>query len=126
MIPKIFIIDDDEAVQDSLRILLESLDLEVETFSSGRDFLEQHDGHGGGCVVLDIDLPSMNGLEVLAALAERGNHLPVILMTGRADSILRKQSKQSTAVALLEKPMRESLLLDTIAEALGTRSLSTC
>lgn len=119
MTPKIFVIDDDEAVQDSLRVLLESLDLEVETFGSGREFLDRHDEQANGCVVLDIDLPSMNGLEVLAALAERGDHLPVILMTGRADSNLRRQSKQSRAIALLEKPMRESLLLDTIAQALG-------
>ena len=120
MTPKIFVIDDDEAVQDSLRVLLESLDLEVETFGSGREFLERHDDRATGCVVLDIDLPSMNGLEVLAALSERGEHLPVILMTGRADPLLRKQSKQSKAVALLEKPMRESQLLDSIAEALNT------
>ncbi len=115
--PTIFVVDDDPAVQDSLRALLESADFRVETFGTGEAFLEAVDGQHG-CVVLDIDLPAMDGLAVMRSLIERRAGLPVILMTGRPDQAARVPAGETGVVALLEKPMPETILLDTISSAL--------
>lgn len=120
--PTIFVVDDDAAVKDSLRSLLESADLLVETYESGPDFLAEHRGRNDGCLVLDLDLPVMNGLEVLEALTARKSGMPVILITGRADRATRERSVRTGAVALLEKPIRDDLLLETIARALARRA----
>jgi FixJ family two-component response regulator len=122
--PTIFVIDDDVAVQDSLKALLESADLEVATYGSGLDFLADHERHGHGCVVLDLDLPVMSGLEVLEALAKRDSDMPVIIITGRADRATRDRSLRTGAVALLEKPMRGELLLNAIDQALARCAVS--
>ncbi|MDH3473995.1 MAG: response regulator [Rhodospirillales bacterium] len=115
----IFIVDDDEAVQDSLRALLESADLKVAAYGSGRDFFAAFEKGSPGCVVLDIDLPGMNGLEVMRQLAEIDADMPVILISGRygADALTRRHN--GAALAVLEKPMRQDLLLRTIEEALA-------
>lgn len=117
--PTIFVVDDDLAVQDSLRALLEAADLTVETYDSGQEFLQDHPDRGSGCVILDLDLPKMNGYEVLDAMAARRSHLPVILITGRPDRLPRSSSRVRGAVAFLEKPMRDDILLDAIKGALA-------
>ncbi len=116
--PIIYVIDDDLAVQDSLKALLESADLEVQTFATGPEFLRAIDQDSRGCVILDLDLPVMTGLEVLDHLASRRADLPVILITGRSDKETRRRSETSSAAALLEKPMSEEMLLGTIANVL--------
>lgn len=116
--PTIYVIDDDLAVQDSLKALLESVDLEVRTFATGPEFLNAIDHDSSGCVILDLDLPVMTGLEVLDHLASKRTDLPVILITGRADTEVRRRSETSSAAALLEKPMSEDMLLGTIASVL--------
>jgi two-component system response regulator FixJ len=118
----IFVVDDDAAVKDSLRLLLESADHMVETYGSGREFLADHQGRDDGCLVLDLDLPAMSGLEVLEALTASNSDMPVILITGRADRVTRERSLGTGAIALLEKPIRDDLLLETIARALRQRA----
>jgi two-component system response regulator FixJ len=106
-------------VQDSLKVLLESADHKVRTYANGLDFLESDHGHAVGCVVLDLDLPIMSGLEVLETLSVRNSTMPVILITGRADKATRERALKTKAVALLEKPIKDGLLLRTIARSLA-------
>ena len=115
----VFVVDDDEAVRDSLAALLESVGVEAATFASGREFLAAHDGRRPGCLVLDLDLPDMTGLDLLAALAAGGARLPAILITGRRASALRARADGAAVIALLEKPFPERALLEAIAAALG-------
>ena len=122
--PTIYIVDDDEAVQDSLRALLESADLKVETYGSGPAFLATLDKDRRGCVVLDIDLPDMDGLEVLDRLATMNAAIPVILITGRYDQAARARTRKTRAMTVLEKPMRDGILLETIGRALAERGAS--
>ncbi len=117
--PTIFVVDDDVAVQDSLRVLLETADLSVATYGSGEEFLIDYDFQGSGCVLLDLDLPVMKGLDVIEALAARECRVPVILITGRGDRTIRERSQRSGVFALLEKPMHDELLLGTIRHALA-------
>ena len=117
--PRIFVIDDDEAVRDSLRALLESTHLSVETYASGREFLESYRDRAPGCVVLDMDLPHMSGLEVVEVLAARDDSIPVIVMTGRSEKTLQRRYRRGGVTALLEKPMSEGALLEAIDRALS-------
>ena len=112
-------IDDDEAVRDSLRALLESAQLVVETYSSGREFLDAQSDQPNGCVVLDLDLPNMSGLEVVEAISARGINVPIIVMTGRADKNTQQRSMRSGAMTLIEKPMSDRVLLKAIEQALA-------
>ena len=114
----VFVVEDDMAVQDSLRALLESANLLVESFASGSAFLDAIGDRRRGCVVLDIDLPGIDGLEVLDRLESAGNDIPVIFISGRLDRAIRNRVRDKRAVALLEKPMRDDLLLEVIGEAL--------
>ena len=117
----VFVVDDDEAVRDSLAVLLEAAGFAVAAFASGRDFLAAYDPREAGCLVLDLDLPDVTGPEVLQALVADGVDLPVILITGRRDGPLRSRAQAAEVVALLEKPFRGDLLLDTVRVALGRR-----
>ena len=117
---KIFVIDDDEAVRDSLRALLESAQLPVETYASGREFLDCQEDHPRGCIVLDLDLPNMSGLEVVETLTARGVKVPIIVITGRADKRAEQRSLRSGAMTLIEKPMSDRVLLQAIDEAMTT------
>ena len=117
--PTIYIVDDDAAVQDSLRALLESANLKVETYGSGPTFLAALEKGRRGCVVLDIDLPGMDGLEVLDRLASSEVALPVILITGRYDQAARARTRKADALTVLDKPMRDGVLLEMIGRALA-------
>lgn len=117
--PRIFVIDDDEAVRDSLRALLESAQLSVETYGSGREFLDAQSDQPNGCIVLDLDLPNMSGLEVVEAISARGINVPIIVMTGRADKMTQQRSLRSGAMTLIEKPMSDRVLLKAIEQALA-------
>ena len=117
--PRIFVIDDDDAVRDSLRALLESAHMSVETYATGREFLDAYRDCPSGCVVLDMDLPHMSGLEVVDVLAARDGSIPVIVMTGRSDRMLHQRYRRGGVTALLEKPMSEGALLNAIDRALS-------
>lgn len=124
---QVFIIDDDEAVRDSMSMLLETIDLPHQCFSSATEFLDGFDGSQRGCLVLDIRMPGMNGLELQQRLKEREAHLPIIFITGHGDVPLAVEAMREGALDFMRKPIREQDLLDRIQEALeyeaGTRRI---
>lgn len=115
---RVFIVDDDEAVRDSLKLLLESYGMEVEEFGSTADFARQYRRHADACLILDQHLPGSTGLDFLSSREGAGLGLPVILLTGRADSALRARAAQLGVSAFLEKPVADDTLLAAIRNAL--------
>ena len=115
--PLIYVVDDDEAVRDSLQILLESHGKQVATYASVRDFLDSFDPARCGCLLLDMHLPVMGGMELLSLLRERGSTLPVIMITGGGDARVRSQVLKAGAFAFFEKPVADERLLAAITDA---------
>ncbi len=116
--PTVFIVDDDRAVCDSLRWLVESVGLDVETHSSAREFLDTYDLERPGCLILDVRMPEMSGIEALKAFADRGLPIPVIVITGHGDVPTAVRAMKLGAVDLIEKPFNDQLLLDRIQECI--------
>ena len=114
----VHVIDDDEAMRDSLSYLLESTDIPVRTYESGVAFLNAITGADAGCIVTDVRMPEMSGLDLLRRLRERGVGLPVIVMTGHADVPLAVEAMKAGALEFLEKPFEEEVLLRAIQIAL--------
>jgi two-component system response regulator FixJ len=114
----VHVIDDDDAVRESLRFLLESVGLEVCTYNSASAFLKElsHDVHG--CVVTDIRMPGVSGIELLRHLSDLGKVLPVIIITGHADVPLAVEAMKCGALDFLEKPFDDDELLSSIRAAL--------
>jgi two-component system response regulator FixJ len=115
----VYVVDDDDAVRDSLAMLLRSVGLPVETFDSGIGFLDRFRPEMTGCVVLDIRMPKMSGLEVQAQLRERSSRLPVIFITGHGDIPMAVQAIKEGAADFIQKPFRDQDLLDRIHSALA-------
>lgn len=115
----VYVVDDDEAVRDSIRLLLRSVDLPVETFDSPLAFLERARGIQGGCLVLDVRMPAMSGLELQQRLKQQAVPIPVIFITGHGDVPMAVQAMQAGAFDFLQKPFRDQDLLDRIGEALA-------
>lgn len=113
------IVDDDEAVRDSLRILLMSAGLTVETYASARDFLVRFDPKRRGCILLDVLMPEMTGLDLLKHLAATGLRLPVIVITGHGDVPMAVQAMKAGAFDFLEKPFTEEAILDSVRRSLA-------
>lgn len=114
----IFILDDDEAVRDSLQVLLECEGLAARAFASGREFLDAVRPQAGDCVLLDLHLPGLGGLDVLEGLRRRGEDVPVIVLTGHPSPAARSRAAAAGALAFVEKPYRADALLDLIHQAL--------
>ncbi|NIJ41498.1 two-component system response regulator FixJ [Parvibaculum indicum] len=114
----VFIVDDDEAVRESLQALVETEGYAVQAFDSARGFLDGFASPDIGCLVVDVRMPDMGGLELQAELVARGNGLPVIVVTGHGDVPLAVQAMKAGAVDFIEKPYNDQQLLDTIARAL--------
>lgn len=114
----VFIIDDDEAVRDSLSWLMKSAGLRAETFASADAFLGGYEGDRAGCLILDIRMPGMNGLELQSVLAERGFRLPIIIISGHADVPMAVRALKAGAFDFIEKPFNDELLLDLVQRAL--------
>jgi two-component system response regulator FixJ len=114
----VYIVDDDEAVRESLELLLESVDQHCTSFASGTDFLEAFDIDMSGCMVLDIRMPGMNGMELQRKLNELHSILPIIFVTGHGDVPMAVEAMQHGAVDFIQKPYREQDLLDKINQAL--------
>jgi len=115
--PTVFIVDDDQAVRESLQALFESYGFDVEGYRSGPAFLTQLPATGRGCVVLDMHLPEMNGLEILTRLrTEKGSNLPVVMITGRSDRPTRERLFAAGATRHFEKPLDSEELVATIQE----------
>jgi FixJ family two-component response regulator len=116
--PTVFVVDDDAAVRDSLRMLLRSVGLPCETFESGHAFLDGDPDDRPGCLVLDIRMPGMSGLELQTRLNERNSILPIIFITGHGDVPMAVEAMQAGAVDFIQKPFRDQDLLDRINQAL--------
>ena len=119
----VHVVDDDEAVRDSTRALLESHGFEVRDYASAMDFLLGTRPQAKGCMLLDLHMPGMSGLDLLDKLHERGSRLPVIAITGRSDSTLKDRVVRAGALMLLDKPVADNTLLSSLARAL---SLAEC
>jgi len=114
------IVDDDSSLRRSLRNLLMSVGFRVATFESAEAFLQSGDRDEIGCVVLDVRMAGMNGLELLRHLAASGSRIPVIILTAHGEDETRRQSLEAGAVAFLEKPVRSPVLLDAVRAALAS------
>ncbi|MBE7460810.1 MAG: DNA-binding response regulator [Rhodocyclaceae bacterium] len=115
----VFIIDDDQAVARSLRWLIETVQLKVETFTSAQDFLDHYDAGKPGCLVLDVRMPGMSGLELQERLtARRSYHPPIIFITGHGDVQMAVRAVQAGAFDFVEKPFNDQDLLDRIQKAI--------
>ncbi len=118
----IYIVDDDEAVLDALALLLDTVGLRCQTFASAMAFLAAYDGISGGCLVLDIRMPGMSGLELQEKLIENHVLLPIIFITGHGDIPMAVEAMRNGAHDFIRKPFREQELLDRINEALAMES----
>jgi FixJ family two-component response regulator len=112
--PVVFVIDDDQSVRDSLQGLLRSVGLEVKLFVSTQSFLESERPDAPGCLVLDIRLPGMGGLDFQRELAKSNIHLPIVFITGHGDIPMTVQAMKAGAIEFLTKPFRDQELLDAI------------
>ncbi|HEX2494539.1 MAG TPA: response regulator FixJ [Steroidobacter sp.] len=116
--PTIFIVDDDAAVRDALKLLLRSVGQAVETFGSAQEFLDAYSEDRPGCLVLDIRMPGMSGLELQQRLNEKHSILPIIFITGHGDVPMAVEAMQAGAVDFIQKPFRDQDLIDRINQAL--------
>lgn len=117
--PAIFVVDDDEAVRGALRLLLKSVGLAPTTLPNAQAFLDQFDPHQPGCLILDVRMPGMSGLELQQQLNIRGAILPVIFMTGHGDIPMAVEAIQHGAFDFLQKPFRDQDLIDRVQRALA-------
>ena len=113
------VVDDDESLRRSVRNLLSSVGFRVETFASAEEFLESIHRANTGCLVLDLRMPGMNGLDLLRHLGAIGSRIPVIILTAHGDEEARRRSLEAGAVAFPGKPFRGDALLDAVKTALG-------
>ncbi|MEM9207650.1 MAG: response regulator transcription factor [Pseudomonadota bacterium] len=116
----IFVVDDDPSIRFAMQALLESVDLEHEIFSSGNEFLQHVQKERPGCLVLDIRMPGLGGLELQDELKTRGYTLPIIFVTGHGDVPMAVDAMQKGAVDFVQKPFRDQDLLDRVHKALDT------
>lgn len=114
----VFVVDDDGAVRHGLRFLLRTAGYSVEAFASARSFLEGYDPRRGGCLLLDVRMPQMTGLELQQQLNVRGWRIPVIFITGHGSVPLAIAAMKAGAFDFVEKPLRENTLLESIERAL--------
>lgn len=117
--PTVFIVDDDAAERRFLRILISSVDLEVETFRTAQAFLDAFEPTQRGCILLDIRMPGMSGLELQRELRERGIRLPVIFLSSHGDVQIAVHAMKAGAADFIEKPFNDDLLLDRVHKAVA-------
>jgi two-component system, LuxR family, response regulator FixJ len=116
--PTVFIIDDDPAVLKSLSLLLESVGIPSKTCQRCQDFLDLYNPDMSGCLVADVRMPEMSGLELQSTLSRRRIDIPIILISGHGDIPMAVEAMKKGAVDFLEKPFREQTLLESINKAL--------
>jgi two-component system response regulator FixJ len=114
----IFLVDDDPAVRDSLKLLLETYGFIVRDFASGRDFLASGERAENGCLVLDMHMPLVSGLELLEQLAVHSAVPPTVIITGRADDGIRQRARAAGAYEVIEKPFDTATLLKAMRQAM--------
>ena len=116
--PVVYVVDDDEAVRDSLTLLLKAVGLTGRAFNSAADFLHSYDPEQHGCLVADIRMPGMSGLDLQAELNQRGAPIPLIFITGHGDVPMAVDAMKSGALDFIQKPFRDQDLLDRVHQAL--------
>jgi FixJ family two-component response regulator len=116
--PIVFIVDDDAAVRNSLRLLVKSVGLSAAVFVSAQEFLASYDPRQPGCLVLDVRMPGMSGLELQQQLNLRGAVIPVVFISGHGDIPMAVEAMQNGAFDFLQKPFRDQDLIDRIQRAL--------
>ena len=116
--PTVFVVDDDEGIRKGLSLLIRSLHIEVETYASGEEFLERYDPDQAGCLLLDVRMPGMIGLELQTQLQNKNVCLPIIMISGNADVPMAVRAVKNGAFDFIEKPLREQDLLDCIYKAI--------
>ena len=117
--PLVFVVDDDASVREAIRSLIMSVGLRVEAFETARDFLRSKLLDAPGCVVLDVRLPGLSGLDLQRELAAHAVRLPIIFITGHGDIPMSVRAMKAGAVEFLTKPFRDQDLLDAIQQALA-------
>jgi FixJ family two-component response regulator len=117
--PTVYLVDDDLDLLKAIERLLESAGMKVATFASPREFLAGHDRDAPGCLVLDLAMPGLNGLELQRAMAQQASPLPIVFLTGRGDIAASVQAMKHGATDFLTKPVDDSTLLAAIGEALA-------
>jgi len=116
--PRVFVVDDDQEVRDALELLMESVGLSVNTYASAQAFLDAFDPDLPGCIVLDVRMPGMSGMDLQTRLATENQHPPVIMITGHGDVPMAVRAVQSGAVDFIEKPFNDQALLDSVHKAI--------
>ncbi|MFC1639193.1 response regulator transcription factor [Gemmatimonadota bacterium] len=120
--PRVFIVDDDQGVRESVRILMRSIGVESEAYPSADEFLERHDPDKPGCLVLDVRMPGMSGLELQERLTSLGSTLPVIFITAHGDVPMAVEAVRAGAMDFVQKPFRDQELIDRIQDAFAANS----
>ena len=114
----VFVIDDDESIRESLKSLIRSVGLRVETFASAQEFLQSERPDAPACLILDVRMPGLSGLDLQRELTEANIHIPIIFITGHGDIPMSVRAMKAGAVEFLTKPFRDQDLLDAIQQAL--------
>src|ERR1700733_4536232 len=112
--PVVYVVDDDEGIRKSLESLIRSVGLKVQTFESAQDFLAAKRQTGPGCLVLDVRLPGLSGLDLQSELARAEIETPIVFITGHGDIPMSVRAMKAGAVEFLTKPFRDQDLLDAI------------
>lgn len=115
--PTVFVVDDDAAVRSAVSRLLRSAEISVTVFASPTEFLAAHDPSAPGCLLLDVEMPDLNGLDLQQTLGGRGGALPIIFLSGHADIPISVQAMKAGATDFLTKPVRDEVLLTAVRAA---------
>lgn len=116
--PIVFIIDDDEAVREGLKWLIESVELKAQTYVSAQEFLEKYEAGPPGCLLVDIRMPGMSGLALQQVLKSRSFDLPIIILTGHGNVTMAVDAMKAGAFDFIEKPFQNQRLLDRVQDAI--------
>ncbi|MEJ2403989.1 MAG: response regulator transcription factor [Candidatus Thiodiazotropha sp.] len=117
--PTVFVVDDDQAMRNSLKWLIESVSMQVETFESASAFIQSYYPGRSGCLLLDVRMPGMSGLELQEYLLVNQIAIPVIIITGHGDVPMAVRAMKAGAVDFIEKPFNDELLLESIRQAMA-------
>lgn len=115
----VFVVDDDEAIRDAIAMLLETMNIDCQTYASADEFLDQFDVTRQGCLVLDIRMPGMSGTQLQAKLQEMNANIPIVFITGHGDIPMAVEAMRNGAISFIRKPFSEQELLDCVNEALS-------
>jgi FixJ family two-component response regulator len=117
----VFVVDDDDSVRGSLKRLIRSLGLAVQTFASAEDFLRSPDAAAADCLILDMRMPGLSGLDLQQRLVQSSSRIPIIFISAHDDQEARSRAMKAGAIAFLQKPFEEEDLLEALCAALWRR-----